>query len=131
MFGKKKSTTGPIESLIGQSTRIEGNIRFRGGLRIDGEVHGSVIAEEDGPSMLVLSEQARVIGEVRAASLVVNGSIQGPVQADESLELQPKARVRGEVRYRALEIHQGAQVDGVLIHLEADRPNLKLALAKS
>jgi len=131
MFGKKKSTTGPIESLIGQATRIEGNIRFRGGLRIDGEVHGSVIAEEDGPSMLVLSEQARVVGEVRAASLVVNGCIEGPVQADESLELQPKARVRGEVRYRALEIHQGAQIDGVMTHLETDRPNLKLALAKS
>jgi cytoskeletal protein CcmA (bactofilin family) len=129
MFGKKKSVAGPIESLIGQATRIEGNIRFRGGLRIDGEVHGSVVAEEDGPSILVLSEQARVFGEVRAANLVVNGCIEGPVQADETLELQPKARIRGEVRYRSLEIHPGAQVDGVMTHLETERPNLKLALS--
>ena len=107
--------------------RSEGSVHFRGGLRIDGEVHGSVLADEDSPSMLVLSEQARIVGEVRAANLVINGTIEGPVQADASLELQPKARIRGEVRYRALEIHQGAVVDGLMEHLEAAGPNLKLA----
>ncbi|MEK9775334.1 MAG: polymer-forming cytoskeletal protein, partial [Quisquiliibacterium sp.] len=83
------------------------------------------------PSMLVLSEQARIVGEVRAANLVINGTIEGPVQADASLELQPKARIRGEVRYRALEIHQGAVVDGVMAHLESAGPNLKLASNKN
>ena len=127
MWARRKSATGAIESLIGASAVIEGDVRFRGGLRIDGEVRGSVIGEEDGPSMLVLSESARVTGAVRAGSIVVNGSIDGPVLAEDSIELQPKARIRGEVRYRSIEIHQGAVVDGVLVHLEAERPSLKLA----
>ena len=40
MFGKKdeKRPKGRIDSLIGAGTVIEGNIRFSGGLRIDGEV---------------------------------------------------------------------------------------------
>ena len=95
MFNRKKAPSNAIESLIGASTVIEGNIRFHGGLRIDGQVRGDVIAEDDVPSVLVLSEQARVIGQVRADNVIVNGSIEGPVQAQELLELQPMARISG------------------------------------
>ena len=130
MWGRRKGASGPIESLIGASTVIEGDLRFKGGLRIDGEVRGSVIAEEGAPSILVLSERAKIVGAVRAGSLVVNGTIEGPVLAEDTVELQPKARIRGEISYRVLEIHQGAVVDGVFIHLEADRPSLKLASSK-
>lgn len=127
MFSKKKLNPNTIECLIGAGTVIQGDVRFRGGLRIDGEVHGSVVAIDGEPSMLVLSENARIDGEVRAGHLVVNGTIAGPVQADELIELQPKARLCGEVRYRAIEIQHGAVLEGVLAHLEGGRPDLKLA----
>jgi cytoskeletal protein CcmA (bactofilin family) len=130
MWGRKKGATGPIESLIGASAVVEGDVRFKGGLRIDGEVRGSVIADDGVPSVLVLSERAKIVGAVRAGSLVVNGTIEGPVVAEDTIELQPKARIRGELSYRSLEIHQGALVDGVLVHLEDERPGLKLASSK-
>jgi cytoskeletal protein CcmA (bactofilin family) len=57
-----------------------------------------------------------VEGEVRAAHLVVAGRINGPVYASELVELQPKARVAGDVHYRALEMHNGAIVDGTLVY---------------
>jgi len=127
MFGKRKSTVGPIESLIGAGTLVQGDIRFKGGLRVDGEVRGSVVPEDGTPSLLVLSERGRIEGSVRATHLVVNGCIEGPVQSDELLELQPKARITGAIRYQALEMHHGAVIDGTLTHLETDRPSLKLA----
>lgn len=128
MFGKKRINPGTIDCLIGSGTAIRGDIRFKGGLRIDGSVCGSVIAEEGEPSMLVLSESARIEGEVRAAHLVVNGTIVGPVQADELLEMQPCAQVTGEIRYRAIEMHHGAVLDGAMTHLgEARGDHLKLA----
>ena len=127
MFGRAKSAQGPIETLIGAATVVEGDLRFKGGLRIDGEVRGSVVAIEGAPSMLVLSARARVVGAVHAASVVVNGTIEGPVQADELLEVQPEARIRGNVRYRAIEIHQGAAVEGTLAQIEPERTGLKLA----
>ena len=83
MLGRKNK--GTIDSLIGISTRIEGNVRFQGGLRIDGQVKGNVIAEGDEPCMLFISEHAKVEGEVRAAHLVVNGEIVGPVYSSELL----------------------------------------------
>ena len=84
---------------------------------MDGEIKGSVIADPSKPSTLVLSEQARVEGEIRVTHLVVNGTVVGPVHVAEYLELQSKAKVTGDVQYRTLEIQLGAIVEGKLIHL--------------
>ncbi len=129
MLGRKNK--GTIDSLIGISTRIEGNVRFQGGLRIDGQVKGNVIAEGEEPCMLVISEHAKVEGEVRAAHVVVNGEIVGPVYSSELLELQPRARITGDVNYRALEMHGGALVAGKLTHDQVGEPVLKLALSNT
>ncbi|MDO9422258.1 MAG: polymer-forming cytoskeletal protein [Herminiimonas sp.] len=126
MFSRKTKST--IDSLIGAATIIAGNVHFKGGLRIDGHVKGDVIADEDETSMLVISEHAKVEGEVRVAHLLVNGTIIGPVFSSELLELQPKARITGDVHYKALEMHGGAVVSGKLTHDTIDEPILKLAV---
>lgn len=126
MFGWKK--TPPIRTLIGEDTVISGEIRFSEGLRIDGEVQGNVTAIGEARSLLVISEKARVHGKVRAGHVIINGLIEGPVMAEDLLELQPKARIVGDVRYEALEMHQGATIDGELRPLKTeDKPALKLA----
>jgi len=134
MIGMKRNKPqSTIESLIGATTIIEGDVMFTGGLRIDGQVKGNVSATTGNPdanSTLVVSESARIEGEIRAAHVVVNGAVEGPIYVTEFLELQPKARVRGDVHYKTLEIHLGATVDGKLEHTGGDaaqRSNLKLA----
>lgn len=129
MLGRKNK--GTIDSLIGISTNIEGNVNFKGGLRIDGTIKGNVIADSNEPSMLVISEHAKVEGEVRVAHLVVNGEIVGPVYSSELLELQPRARITGDVYYKALEMHGGALVAGKLTHDQVGEPVLKLALSNT
>lgn len=117
MFRKKASKPqNRIDSLIGAGTRIEGNVTFTGGLRVDGEVKGNVVAAGEQASTLVVSEQARIDGEIHVSHLVVNGSINGPVHSAEFLELQAHSRVKGDVHYNALEMHLGAVVDGRLVH---------------
>ena len=133
MFGKKDENKphGRIDSLIGAGTRVEGCIRFAGGLRVDGEVVGGVEAVEGASaSTLVLSEHARVEGPVRVAHLVSNGTVVGAVTVSESLEMQSKARIIGDVEYAMVEMHQGAVIEGRLLHrnsktveLKADDPN--------
>jgi cytoskeletal protein CcmA (bactofilin family) len=128
MFGQKAKNT--IDSLIGTSTIIEGSLRFKGGLRVDGHVKGNLIADPMENSMLVISEQASVEGEVRAEHVVVDGAITGPVYCSELLELQPKARITGDVHYKALEMHGGALVSGKLTHQQDAEQVLKLASPK-
>lgn len=117
MFSKHSKPQNRIDSLIGIGTRVSGDIHFAGGLRIDGEVNGSVIADSAKSSTLVLSEHARVDGEISVTHLVVNGMVTGPIQASEYLELQSKAKVAGDVRYKTLEIQLGAIVEGKLVHI--------------
>jgi cytoskeletal protein CcmA (bactofilin family) len=134
MFGKKppKPQTR-IDSLIGAGTRIEGNVIFAGGLRIDGEVKGDVRGSEGQAGTLVVSEHARVEGEIAVAHLVVNGTITGPVHATDFLELQPRSRVTGDVHYTSIEMHLGAVVEGRLVHKStaAEPKPVELKLAKT
>ena len=74
LFNRKAKST--IDSLIGLSTSIEGDVRFKGGLRIDGHVKGNVIAEAGQVSVLVIAfvivsyAVSRVILKERAAHAV-------------------------------------------------------------
>ena len=118
MFGGKGGSKphNNIECLIGAGTTVEGSIIFAGGLRVDGRVRGDVIAAEDKPGTLVLSEQAQIEGEIRVSHVVINGTAIGPVHAAEYVELQPKANVTGDVHYKTLEIQLGAVVQGRLVY---------------
>jgi cytoskeletal protein CcmA (bactofilin family) len=127
MFNKRKQP--PIKSLIAHGSEIAGNFTFRDGLRIDGALVGDIRANEDHPSILVISESATVTGAVHADHIIINGHVKGPVHAHLMLELQPKARIEGAVHYRALEMHQGATISGQLHPLVVGeaKPTLKLA----
>jgi cytoskeletal protein CcmA (bactofilin family) len=129
MFRRQNKPQSRIDSLIGAATRIEGNVFFTGGLRIDGIVRGNVCSLPEQPGTIVVSEHARIDGEAQAAHVIVNGAINGPVHATETVELQAGARVHGDVHYKSLEIHHGAVLEGRLVHQDAEaRPaGLKLA----
>ena len=132
MFGAKGSTKpqNRIDSLIGVGTIVEGNITFAGGLRVDGRIHGSVVSTGDQPGVLVISEQAEVMGEIRVNHVIVNGRVNGPIHASESLDLQAKAHVAGDVHYRRLEIQGGAVVQGLLV-CDAEAQSDKVVQLKS
>jgi cytoskeletal protein CcmA (bactofilin family) len=125
-FNKKKPP--PIRSLVGDGMVVQGSMRFTEGLRIDGQVFGDVVADGEGRSILVISDNARVQGRVFASHVIINGEVRGPIHCTELLELQPKARVTGDVRYEMLEMHPGSLVEGELKPLKnAEKPALKLA----
>ena len=128
MFSRKKLP--PIKSLVAQGTKIVGQVLFAEGMRIDGELVWNIRAGTGLPSLLVVSETARIGGAVHADHVIINGEVVGPVHAAELLELQPKAQINGPVHYKALEMHQGAVIAGQLFPaatLEGEKPPLKLA----
>ncbi len=117
MFSKRPSKPqNRIDSLIGAGTIITGDLNFSGGMRIDGQVKGNVIATPGKPSTLVLSESSQIDGDVHVTHLVANGVVNGAVTASEYLELQSKARIIGDVNYQTMEIQLGAVIDGRLLH---------------
>ena len=119
MFEKKHGKPQKrIDCLIGAGTTVDGNVTFTGGLRVDGIVRGNVATANGETGTLVVSEKARIDGEINVSHVVINGTVNGPVTADDFLELQAKARVAGDISYRTLEMHLGAVVQGRLNHAE-------------
>lgn len=115
----RKQKTTRIDTLIGQHTEITGNVKFAGGLHVDGTIKGNVYADNDGRSMLSLSEQGTIEGEVKVPFVVINGVVVGDVHGGEHVELQSKARVAGNVYYNLIEMAIGAEVNGKLVHSPA------------
>src|SRR4051794_33841451 len=83
MFGKREHSV--IKTLIAQGTRIDGDMKFEGGLRVDGEVYGSIHAKSEDGSLLVISEGAVAEGGLKADRVIINGTVKGPVEARELL----------------------------------------------
>jgi cytoskeletal protein CcmA (bactofilin family) len=128
MWGnRRKKKVTQIDSLIGNDTIITGNIRFNGGLHVDGRVKGNISAAEDSGSVLTLSEQGVIEGEVRVPNVILNGKVIGNVYVAENVELAINARIFGNVYYNLIEMAMGAEVNGSLIHSgDMSKPPLPL-----
>lgn len=137
MFGRSnkenasKTKPGKIDTLIGGKTVIEGDVKYEGGLHIDGTIKGSVYAEPDSGSMLSISEKGRIEGDVKVPSIVLNGTVVGDVYAFNRIELAPNARVTGDVYYNLIEMAMGSEVNGNLVHkMDVKKPQNVEKLAK-
>ena len=116
-FKKANKIDSRIDTLIGMDTRIEGDMHFSGGLRVDGAIRGNVGELNGTPSTLILSENGRIEGAVTAAKIVLNGKVAGTVRSSQFIELQAKARITGDLHYKSLEMHTGAVIEGKLVFL--------------
>ena len=53
MLGKrKKFKSARIDSLVGHQTEMHGDIKFTGGLHVDGVIRGNVFADDGSDSLL-------------------------------------------------------------------------------
>jgi cytoskeletal protein CcmA (bactofilin family) len=113
---KSKSAGAKVDTIIGQQTRIEGDVHFSGGLHVDGRIKGGVIAETGSGSVLTISEHGSIEGDVQVPTVILNGSVTGDVRSGERIELAAKANVDGDVFYNLIEMAMGATVNGSLVH---------------
>ena len=95
MFGKDKKspTVNSAPTYIGRGMRIEGKIYGMRPIWIDGEVHGTI----DSISEVIIGEVAKVDATIRAATIKVNGSVEGELFASNSIEIMAKGRVSGNI----------------------------------
>ena len=116
-FKKANKIDNRIDTLVGADTRIEGDLHFSGGLRVDGAIRGNVSEQNGTPSTLILSEHGKIEGAVTSAKIVLNGKVTGNVKSSHFIELQTKARITGDLHYKSLEMHTGAVIEGKLVYI--------------
>jgi cytoskeletal protein CcmA (bactofilin family) len=104
VFGNKSKD---LETIVGNGTKIAGEVSIKGTIRIDGTVEGNIEAD-----WIVIGESGSVRGNIRARGIVVGGSVDGNIDAGEAVELAGKSRMSGEIFTPKLAIAEGAVFDG-------------------
>jgi cytoskeletal protein CcmA (bactofilin family) len=137
MFFKKKNHT-PLSTLperfdtiIGQSTKVNGDMSSAGSMRVDGRVKGNIhVMETDDELALVIGAGAHVEGDVTAYRVVIAGSVVGNVFAANQVEIYSTAEIRGNVQYASIAIEHGAQVQGKLIQVDVSPNRSTMSMSK-
>lgn len=106
-----------IDTLIGKSARVSGDVDFQGGLHLDGRVMGSVRSDDSPGSTLSVSETGSIEGTVQVPNVMLSGMVRGDIHARERVVLGATARVEGNVYYGIIEMTLGAQIIGKLVRL--------------
>lgn len=123
MFGKNRKKTSRLqgghekfETIIGPQAVLEGHLRVKEGVRVDGKVVGDILADADHPITVVIGPNGQVTGNINAHFVVVAGQVTGNIQASERVELHDRCRIEGDIRYASIAIEHGATVLGLLLH---------------
>ena len=117
MFGRRKQTSTRIDTLLGKTSTLNGDLEFSGGLHLDGRVNGNVRSSADDGGELSVSETGFIEGNVQVTNIVMNGTVNGDMYAGDRLVLGGSARVNGNVHYGVIEMAPGAVITGKLIPL--------------
>jgi cytoskeletal protein CcmA (bactofilin family) len=94
---------------IGKSVIIKGELSGSEDLYVDGQVEGSI---ELSGNQLFIGPNGQVRANVNAKGVVVQGKLDGNIQATERVELQKSAIAVGDVSTRRIAIEDGAYLKG-------------------
>ncbi len=112
-----------INTLIGNGSAISGDIKVNGFVRVDGDIDGNL--ETDGN--VIIGENARIRGDVKAKSIIIGGIILGNVQAVESAKILSDAMVIGDIISHKVQIDDLALFHGHCISIKDDESYQKTA----
>ncbi|MCD4829486.1 MAG: polymer-forming cytoskeletal protein [Candidatus Cloacimonetes bacterium] len=104
----EKNRKVELSTIIGKGSRINGKLVIKGGIRIDGEIEGTI--ETDGFVLIGTSGTARA--NLKAKECLIQGKVEGDLYIKDQLELEKTAVVNGNIVSRTLRIHGGAKLNG-------------------
>jgi len=101
-----KNDKDPIESVLAKEMMIKGEVVFKGKARFDGTIEGNISGE-----YLILSETAKVIGNIEVATLICHGRVEGNITA-EIVTVHATSAIHGILKSESLTVESGAALDG-------------------
>jgi cytoskeletal protein CcmA (bactofilin family) len=105
--GDRTPDSAEIAACLGPDCELDGKLRFRGWLRIDGTLVGEVIGDN-----LVVGPSGSVKADLCIAHLVVEGKVEGRVRASKAVEIRQSGQLRGDVETPSLFVDRGVTFEG-------------------
>jgi len=108
VFATMKETTEKIDVFLNKDSVFEGKMTFEGVFHLDGKVVGEIFDS----GTLILGETAVIQGKLGVDALILNGRVEGEVNAKERVEIHSKGKIYGTVMAPVLVIQDGGIFEG-------------------
>jgi cytoskeletal protein CcmA (bactofilin family) len=96
-----------LKSFLGSQSVLKGELSSKGILRLDGNVVGNIHADQ-----VILSETSLVKGEITAGKIIVGGTVEGVLHAEDLVEIRSKGKVNGEIFAKRFVVVSGGEFNG-------------------
>lgn len=95
-------------NVISKETKIVGDIRAAGNIRIEGQLEGLV----ESKTKIVIGDSATIKGNLQAPEMEISGKVEGEVTCSGTLYLTKTAVILGNISTQKLVIENGASFNG-------------------
>jgi cytoskeletal protein CcmA (bactofilin family) len=102
------ATLAEVSGVLDRGCEFEGKLCFQGTVRIGGAFRGEIFT----PDTLVISEGARVNGQIEAGVVIISGEVNGTVRAKHRVEIHRPAIFRGDILTPSLSVDEGVIFEG-------------------
>ena len=102
------ATLAEVSGVLDHGCEFEGKLCFQGTVRIGGSFRGEIFT----PDTLVISEGARVNGQIEAGVVIISGEVNGTVRAKHRVEIHRPAIFRGDILTPSLSVDEGVIFEG-------------------
>ncbi|MEO0280156.1 MAG: polymer-forming cytoskeletal protein [candidate division WOR-3 bacterium] len=104
-----KEPTPQVDTHIGETTYLKGEIKARGGIRIDGEFEGNIETKD----ILIIGLSGKVrVQEAKAKNVKIGGIFSGKLTVEGKAHLEKSARFDGELYCKGLIVEDGVIFNG-------------------
>jgi cytoskeletal protein CcmA (bactofilin family) len=112
MLGKKEkkefSPSNGVINVIGEGTRISGDISSNGDLRIDGTVEGNLLTS----GKCVLGITGVIKGNIDAKNADISGQVRGDITIQNLLLVKSSGKVHGDIKTSKIVVENGGEFNG-------------------
>lgn len=95
-------------SVLGPTLKFKGELHADEELLIKGHIEGSITHSQ----RITVCPEGTVAANVRAQTIVVEGTLTGDLQAEKSVMVRETAKLRGNITAPSVSIVEGAQFNG-------------------
>ncbi len=94
---------GMINTVFSKDMSFYGDLKFRKSLQINGYFEGEIVSE----GYLVIGEGATVKANIKAKTVIINGEVNGNIEATDRIEILAGGTLHGNIRTAKLKIADG------------------------
>lgn len=116
----KKVNIHKVDTLIGPSASLQGDITSEGDVRVDGNFNGNILCKRE----VIIGETAVMTGNITADTVIIFGKVKGNIKSSGLLEIMSTGKLYGDIDVKSVAIKEGAVFKGKSIMNSDEKESL-------